>query len=114
MARSLPEAVPQRQREAAVRRQLEAHHALFGAFAEAWEIVGGMEHLVQFAQDDPATFYRLLTKMTPGMSPTSSINGDINITVNPALSPTSLDIEGEYEDIIDMETIDPTADTDER
>jgi hypothetical protein len=93
--------LPARKREAAVQRQLEAHHALYGAFAHAWELVGGMDHLVDFAREDPATFYRLLARMTPGMVPTQAINGDINITVNPALKPTPLD--GEYTEVQDID-----------
>ena len=74
-----------------VHQRLASQNPLHAAFAQAWEQLGGIEHLVKFAEKDPATFYRLLAKMTPSMQPQHSINGDVKITVSPLMTESRLD-----------------------
>lgn len=86
---------------------MEAQHPIHGAIGEAFEKLGGVDGMVEWAaSSDKAKgeFYRMLPKLAPSMMPTSGMNGDVQITVVNGLAPTALDdIEGEAEEIEDAD-----------
>ena len=75
----------------AVVEQLESQHAIHGMWGRVFERWGGEDRLLDWADENPGKFLTLMTKMVPNMTPINSIQGDVNIVVNPALVPTDLD-----------------------
>ena len=55
--------------------------------------LGGLDFVVNWAEECPGDFMRLLMAATP--SPTAGGSGGTHIHVHPALAPGPLDIEGE-------------------
>jgi len=88
---------------AAVKRQLSAQSAVHGVLAEVFDQLGGTDGMVEWARDNRTDFYRMFAKSTPGLIPSHGLQGDINITVNPALQPTSLDSDVPLEDAEDAQ-----------
>ena len=70
---------------------LNSQHAIMGIFGNVFVELGGQQFLLEWARDNPTKYITLLTKMVPTMSPVSGFQGDVNITINPALPRTSLD-----------------------
>ncbi len=75
-----------------VRQALSAQHAIHGMFGSVFERLGGEEFLLEWAQDNPGRFLGMLTRMTPGLAPTTGLQGDIELHVHATLAPTELDV----------------------
>lgn len=84
-----------------VQAALGAQHAIHGLFAGVLTDVArknGMneqEWLVDWADEHPTTFVKMLVSMTPGLMPTAGHQGDIHLHVHHELKPTELDISPE-------------------
>ena len=75
----------------AVKSQLSSQNALHSMFANVLDRMGGEDFLNEWAEDNPTRFLNLMVKMTPGLMPTASLTGDINIRIHNDLGPSSLD-----------------------
>ena len=75
----------------AVRTALEGQHAIHGMFGSVFERLGGEEFLYEWALDNPGRFLGMLTRMTPGLAPTTGMQGDVHLHVHQSLGPTALD-----------------------
>ena len=74
-----------------IKAALGAQHAIHGMFADVLHDLGGKDFVLEWARENPSRFLMMLTKMTPNLMPTTGMQGDINLTVNPLLMPTALD-----------------------
>jgi hypothetical protein len=74
---------------------LGAQHAMHGLFGNVFMRLGGEDFVYEWARDNPGRFITLLTKMTPGLMPTSGVQGDVHLHVHQTLVPTELDIDGD-------------------
>ena len=74
-----------------VRESLERQHAIHGVFGRVWDRLGGEEFLYEWAEENPGRFITLITKMTPGLAPTSGFQGKVVLHVDASLTPTALD-----------------------
>lgn len=74
-----------------IKTALEAQHAIHGIFGSVFQRLGGEDFLYEWAEEYPGAFIRLLTKMTPGLTPTPGFSGDLNLTIHATLIETDLD-----------------------
>jgi hypothetical protein len=91
--------------------KLEEQHPIHGLWGRVYERWGGEDRLLSWADENPTKFVTLMTKMVPTMSPINTIQGDVNIVVNPALQPSKLDLVelGTRGEILEGEVIADTA-----
>tara|TARA_R110000803_G_scaffold134340_2_gene201419 strand:+ start:1054 stop:1341 length:288 start_codon:yes stop_codon:yes gene_type:complete len=78
-----------------LQKQLKSQNAIHALFGEVFEDMGGREFLKEWAEDNPSRFISLFVKMVPGLIPTSSLTGDIRISIHNDLGPSPLDGERE-------------------
>ena len=76
------------ERNLAVVDDLTKQHPIYGAFGYAFEQLGGVDGLVDWAEDHPTDFYRIFSRMVPKEKGEGS---QINIQINNQLGPTPLD-----------------------
>jgi len=74
-----------------VKEVLHSQHAIMGIFGNVFERLGGEQFLYEWAEDNPTKFITLMTKMVPTLQPSSGLQGDVRITVHPALGASPLD-----------------------
>jgi hypothetical protein len=80
---------------ALVVEQLSSQCAVHGLLGEVFAEVGGKEFVVDWAQENPGAFIKLLVGATPSLQPMNTIQGDVNLHVHNTLGPTELDVVGE-------------------
>ena len=73
--------------------QLRSQHGLHGVLANVFDSLGGEDFILEWAEDNPGPFIKLLFAATPTMQPVSGVQGDVNLIVHHTLGPTSLDDE---------------------
>ena len=77
---------------ALVRDVLDSQHPMHGLLGRVLERAGGEDYILEWAEDHPGQFIKLLVaNCVPAVQPQSGVQGDINITINEVLQPTSLD-----------------------
>jgi hypothetical protein len=74
---------------ARLREQLEKQHAVHAVFGIAFEEVGGVERLIDWAEDNYDKFIAIFSKMAPTKEGAGS--GKIQIQINNRLGPGPLD-----------------------
>jgi len=74
-----------------IKTALEGQHAIHGIFGSVFERLGGEEFLFEWAEEYPGRFITLLTKMTPGLTPTPGFQGDLHLHIHESLTSTELD-----------------------
>lgn len=62
-------------------------HPIYGAFGHAFNQIGGVDALADWAQEEPGKFYAIFSKMVP-RDPAAN---QINIQINAKLGPGPLD-----------------------
>lgn len=72
-----------------LREQLEKQHAVHAVFGIAFEEVGGVERLIDWAEDNYDKFIAIFSKMAPTKEGAGS--GKIQIQINNQLGPGPLD-----------------------
>ena len=76
---------------ARMRTALTAQHAIHGIFGAVFEKLGGEDRFIEWADENYGRYITLLTKMTPGLAPTTGFQGDVHLHVHNSLTPTALD-----------------------
>ena len=74
---------------ARLKEQLEKQHAVHAVFGIAFEEVGGVERLIDWAEDNYDKFIAIFSKMAPTKEGAGS--GKIQIQINNRLGPGPLD-----------------------
>ena len=75
---------------AKVQKALAEQHPVHALFGTAFEEVGGIERLCEWAEDNYSDFIRIFSKMAP-TSDKGSGSGKIQIQINNQLGPSALD-----------------------
>ena len=75
----------------AVKKQLAAQNPIHSIFANVLEKMGGEPFIQEWAEDNPTAFVKTLVGMAPGLVPTASLTGDINIRIHNDLGASPLD-----------------------
>jgi hypothetical protein len=88
---SQPQLLPADDMTQKVKEVLHSQHAIMGIFGNVFERLGGEQFLYEWAEDNPTKFITLMTKMVPTLQPSQGLQGDVRITVHPALGASPLD-----------------------
>jgi hypothetical protein len=64
-------------------------------FIEVLDAVGGMDYLIEFAEDHPTQFIPILLRLMPVASASSQSSGGVHLHVHPSLQAGPLDIVAE-------------------
>ena len=75
---------------ARVHKALTEQHPIHALFGTAFEEVGGIERLCEWAEDNYSDFIRIFSKMAPAAEKGTG-KGKIQIQINNQLGPSSLD-----------------------
>jgi hypothetical protein len=78
------------ERMVALRERMTAQHPLHGMFANVFENLGGEAALLEWAEDNPAQFFAMFTKLAPAAIPKGT-TGAVHLHVHSDLAPTALD-----------------------
>jgi len=70
---------------------MEEQGAIQGFFWNVLPELGGRTYLIEWAQDNPGAYFRLLSRFAPNILPVQGMKGDINIQINNSLGRTELD-----------------------
>jgi len=83
-----------------LKNHLRAQHPIAAAYAEVFEMMGGIQGMLNWAQENPTKFYQMMPKFAPSLAPTTAVNGDVNIRVHHELKPSPLDdLDADYEEV---------------
>lgn len=83
-----PKRLTPQDRNELVSQKMTEQHPIYGAFAYAFEELGGVDALTDWAEQNPTDFYRIFSRMVPKESGGATT---IAIQVNNQLGPTALD-----------------------
>jgi len=85
------------ERSLALRERMAAQHPFHEQLADAYEAIGGVEALQEWAEDNPGEFFRMMMKASPPPMQTAKGGAGgmtLNLSLHPALAPGPLDIGG--------------------
>lgn len=74
-----------------IEAQLANQHPFHAMLGRVFQKFGGEERVVQWADENPGAYIRLMMGTTPSMQPMQHIQGDVNLHVHATLGPTALD-----------------------
>lgn len=95
----------------ALRERMASQHPFHEQLAEAYEAIGGVTALQEWAEDHPGDFFRMMMKASPPPMQTAKGGAGgmtLNLSLHPALAPGPLDIgggsdiEGYFEEEVDV------------
>lgn len=76
-----------------LREKMAAQHPFHADMAEAYERMGGIEALQEWAEDNPGKFFELMMKAAPPPQQTPKGGGlSLTLALHPALAPGPLDV----------------------
>lgn len=96
------------ERQLALREKMAGQHPFHEQMAMAYEEIGGLDALVEWAEDNPSQFFTLMMKAAPPpQAAPGKGGGGLNLTLNlhPSLAPGPLDvgpIDGEFTPLPDL------------
>ena len=92
------------ERALALRERMASQHPFHEQLADAYEKIGGVAALQEWAEDNPGEFFRMMMKASP--PPMQTAKGGqggmtLNLSLHPSLAPGPLDVGGgsDFEDI---------------
>ena len=84
------------ERQLALEEKMGGQHPFHGVLAEVFERIGGIEAMIDWAEDNPAMFYQMMAKAAPPPSQNRGGSGDgggttVNVVLPQGLNPGPLD-----------------------
>lgn len=86
-----------------ITERMELQHPLHAHFAQAYENLGGLQYLEDFAEENPGQFLTMFLRLAPlpQQKGGGSTSGNVQVHIHPALAAGPLDVEGSV--VIDQE-----------
>jgi hypothetical protein len=85
------------ERQVALREKMAAQSPFHESLANTFERLGGEDHLLTWAEENPTQFYSLMMKASPAPIQTPKGGGlSLTLALHPSLAPGPLDITPEH------------------
>jgi hypothetical protein len=95
------------ERQIALRQKMAHQHPFHEEMAQAYERIGGLDALTEWAEDNPGKFFELMMKAAPiPPAPPGKPQGTmtLNLSLHPSLAPGPLDVTPVYDQLPEPNT----------